>query len=275
MISPNAELALDSASRARPRAWRLVLIARVALFALAAAGSAFALLSSGREARDTTVRYRCPMHPDAVSSEPAACPICGMALVRENARHSVTAGHAGDAPDARVARAARRRFAEQVRAPAWIEANGEMIAMLYRDDLVDLAPDQPAQFFAATTPSIGVDVTLVAEPPVDWDGATVRARFQVAGGDARPGTQGSLVIAARPRALVVVPSNAILSAPDGPYVFVVDPASHRDVRRTVRIGRAHQGVTAVLAGVSEGDEVVVGDAFFVAAEHRLHPEEAP
>jgi Cu(I)/Ag(I) efflux system membrane fusion protein len=116
---------------------------------------------------------------------------------------------------------------------------------------------------------------VVDPPPVDWDRATVRARFRVAGDGARPGDQGSLVIPALPRDLVVVPSSAILTAPDENYVFVVDAASHRDVRRTVRIGQEHQGVTAVLSGLSDGDEVVVGDAFFVAAEHSLHPEEVP
>jgi multidrug efflux pump subunit AcrA (membrane-fusion protein) len=103
----------------------------------------------------------------------------------------------------------------------------------------------------------------------------VRASFQVVRGAARPGDQGSLVIAARPRALVVVPSGAVLQTPDGPSVFVVDPTHRHEVRRVVELGREHQGVTAVLSGVAEGDEVVVGDAFFVAAEHRLHLDEAP
>lgn len=249
--------------RAR-RTWWLVLAGRVLVLALAATASAYAL--RGPEAASAVERYRCPMHPDAASSDAAAaCPICGMALVRDDA-----ARPEAPRPAVRTERAARRRLVEQVRAPAWRDERGEVVAILYRDDLVGLAAGQPAQFFAATAPSVGVDVALSRAEA--WDAATEQVRFAASG--ATPGP-GSLVIAAQPRDLLVVPSSAVLESPEGPYVLVVDPASHRAVKRAARIGREHHGVTAVLGGLAEGDEVVIGDAFFVAAEQLLHPEVAP
>ncbi len=275
MSPPGAdrELAAPALRRPRSRAWWLVLTARVVLLAIAAAASAFALLGTGRAPPLAAVRYRCPMHAGAVAAGPADCPICGMALVLDEAP-VVAATPTADLPPARLARATRRTLAEQVRAPAWTDANGAVGALVFREDLVDVAPGEPAQFFSASAPSVGIDVTLGAEPPRAWDDATVRVGFQVVRGAAPPGEPGSLVIAARPRSLVVVPTSAVLQTPSGPCVIAIDPATRREVRREVQLGREHLGVTAVLSGVTEGEEIVVGDAFFVAAEHRLH-EAAP
>jgi len=259
----------------RPRAWWLLLTGRVILLALAAAGSAFALLGTDREpSRSAGVRYRCPMHPDAVAPAPATCPVCGMALVPGDTLRPAAAPRTPE-PTAPVARAVRRRFAEQVRAPAWVGADGGVVALLYRDDLVGLAPGQPAQFVASRARAAEVQVALGAEPPADWDRETARAGFFAAGGALSPDEQGTLVIAPVARDLLVVPSSAIVQTADGPCVFVTGPARHRAERRAVRIGREHRDVTAVTGGLAEGEDVVITDAFFVAAEHGLHPEEAP
>jgi cobalt-zinc-cadmium efflux system membrane fusion protein len=123
-----------------------------------------------------------------------------------------------------------------------------------------------------------VEVALAAGPPVDWDRSTASVRFQVVprrGVALGPGDQGSVFIAARPRELLVVPASAIVNSPGGPLVFVIDPSSQRFVSRPVEIGRAHQGVTAILTGLSDGEPVAVGNAFFLDAERRLRPEAAP
>jgi hypothetical protein len=250
---------------------------RALVLGLAAASFAFALRSPDRDRAVAAVRYRCPMHPDAASGLPGACPICGMALVRERAYGSAPAV-LDDVPDrAHVARAVRRVFSEDVRAPAWVDDSGAVVAMLYRDDLVGLAPGQPARFFPATAPSVGADVALAAGAPGDWDDSTASARFAASGDGAglRPGDQGSLVIAARPRELVVVPTSAVVNAAAGPCVFVVDATTQRLARRAVRVGRPHQGVTVIAAGISDGEQVAVGNAFFLDAERRSAPEVAP
>lgn len=281
MSRPGADLtpAHAAAPRAlggrRPRAWWLLLTGRVILLAVAAAGSAFALFGTAREPPPAQgVRYRCPMHPDAVAPAPATCPVCGMALVPDDTLRRVAAARRPE-PTAPVARAVRRRFAEQIRAPAWVGGDGGVVASLYRDDLIGLVPGQPARFVAARARAAEVDVALAAERPADWDRETAHAAFVVSGGALSPDEHGTIVIAPVARDLLVVPSSAIVQTADGPCVFVIDPASHRAARRAVRIGREHRDVTAVLDGLAEGEDVVVTGAFFVAAEHGLHPEEAP
>jgi hypothetical protein len=248
------------------------------LLAVAAVGATLALVvGPGRDGPAAAERYRCPMHPDVGSPVPAACPICGMALVRDTAPGLAPVA-AGDAPDrALLARAGRRIFSEDVRAPAWVETSGDVIAMLYRDDLVGLAPDQPAQFFPATAPRVGVDVSLAADPPADWDGSTASARFRVVASGAaapRPGEHGVLAIPARARELLVVPAGAVLPSPEGAHVLALGPDG-RFHRKPVAIGRAHRGVVVVLAGLVDGQVVAAADAFLLDAERRLRPEEAP
>jgi len=261
---------------------------RVVVLAGAAAAAALAVARpAGRDVRTAPDHYRCPMHAEVDSAAPAACPICGMALVRERATHGTAA--AADAP---VARVARRIVSEAVRAPAWVEADGSVVAMVYRDDVVGISPDQPAVMYPASAPSLGVEVALTDQPATDWDRSTTAVHFRVVaraaradgtvaaagrlaspGGDPdpavlRPGEQGLLVIAGRPRELLVVPAGAVLQAPESPYVLALDPVSRQLVPRPVQIGRTNHGVTAVLSGVLEGEPVVASGAFFIDVDAR-------
>jgi hypothetical protein len=275
---------------------RLLVTSRLLLLVAAGAAAVAAFVPDVPRA-GAPAHYRCPMHPEVSAPAPGDCPICGMALVDEPVG---TAAHADaervDQLDpARIGRAERRVIAEPVRVPAWVDAGGAVIAMLYRDDLVGLAPDDPAVFYPAAAPGQGIDVRRAAAPATDWDGATVAARFDVASGAASappasasraapgaassaapggassagvaapgalaPGTEGWLAIAARPRELVVVPSGAILEGTGGPYVLAV--ADGGVTRRAVLAGRTHQGAIAVLAGLAAGDQVVVAGAFLL------------
>jgi len=260
------------------RAWWLVLAGRVLLLAVAAAGSTFAFLRAGPDRAGPTAgavdRYRCPMHPGVSAPVPGACPICGMALV-----HGAGAGPVAAADGPELARVERRVLSDEVRAPAWVDAGGVVVAMLQGDDVIGLVPGDAARFASAAAPSVDVALVLAAAPPAPpgpRDGARL-VRFLPAGGGAalRPGDEGLLVIAARPCELVVVPSSAILQRAEGSYVFAFDRVDHHFVRRAVRIGRAHRGVTAVVSGLDGGEQVAATDAFFLDAERRLGSEAAP
>ena len=172
--------------------------------------------------------------------------------------------------DSRFDVARRRVFSQELHAPAWIEGDGRVTAILYNDELDGWDAGERAAFVPAG--AAGVDVRLVAESPVPWDGATARARFQsVAGGPALPaGTVGWLRLPSRPRPALVVPSSAILDSPQGPYVLVAPTDDAEPARRSVVIGKVLSGVTTVVSGLREGERVVARNAFLLDAERRMH-----
>jgi hypothetical protein len=256
----------------------LLLVAGLALV------SAFALahardLERARAEQSSTERYVCPMHPEVVSRVPGECPICRMALERASA-----AGK-GPTPAAQsgVIDVARRRVVTQlVRAPAWLAKGGAVTAVLHKDDLVGLAPGDRALFFGTATPGAGTPVHLSSNPPSPWDPSTVQAHFQI--DRMAPLTKeetGWLELAPRPRELLVVPSSAVLYSGAGAYVLAAPASGHTFTRRAIEPGRIldsgyvaglsrdNFGAIVVLSGLEEGEQVVVGDTFFLDAERRL------
>ena len=214
--------------------------------------------------------YVCPMHPRVTARSPGRCPICGMALEPAGVR-------AAEPPDPQRFDIARRRvFSQELHAPAWIESDGLVSAILYNDEAGGLAPDEPGSFLPASARAARVEVRAAPERPVPWDGATARARFRpVAGASAGPpGAVGWLMLPARTREVLVVPSSAVLDSPRGPYVLGAASDEGEPERRPVVIGKALFGVTTVVSGLREGERIV-RNAFFIDAERRLRGATAP
>jgi len=65
--------------------------------------------------------------------------------------------------------------------------------------------------------------------------------------------------------VAVVPSSAVQMGPEGPFVFVVDPEARKVDVRPIRPGPSVEGRTAVLQGLSPGEQVVT------AGQLRLQP----
>jgi hypothetical protein len=270
-----------------------VLAGRVLLVLLAACavGAAF-ILTRGHDG--SGARYACPMHPEVIELGAGECPICHMALEPAGASRvaidagSPAMGSEDDAemtslpptsdptyrPSADVDVVRRRVFSQEVRAPAWIERDGVVQAVLYNDELATLVPGERAEFSPTAAPGTTVEVRLAPAPPAPWDGSMSRVRFEL---DAsRPGAAalgqgvvGWVKLAAKQREVLVVPHAAVLPSPEGPYVLVVSADGRTMRKRHVEIGKVFYDLAVVLSGLRYHERVAIRGAFFLDAERRL------
>jgi hypothetical protein len=280
----------------------LVIIARLLLLIMAAALAAmsFALAwNADADSAASALHYGCPMHPEVTSPTPGECSICRMALepVKKKpdaeaatmpAVVSSAAGVESFSLQSRqqqlIAPATRRVVTEEVIAPAWLEAHGRVVALLYKDELVGLSPGERGVFLRSKKSNASIEVRLTDDAPTRWDEGTVQVHFRAdpdsasASGNVAPtlpkpepaaGAGGWVKLAPKSRELLLVPSPAVLRSAKGPYALVAGDHDHHFIQRDIEIGQVHAGHLAVLSGLREGERIVVGNAFFVDAERRL------
>lgn len=238
------------------------------LLAAGAAVGAFAIARAPARARDDGGRYVCPMHPEVTGASPGVCPICRMELE--------PVGGDTTRPDAINPSAFQtydfvrlRGFGQGVRAPAWVDEDGSVIALLYDDETGAVDPEDRGSFSPSAAPRTLVPVRRDAQAPEPWDGSTSRMRFR-ASGDAvpRPGEVGWVRLPAKRRELEVIPKSAVLESEEGPYVLVSSPTGQL-TRRAVRIGRILGDYAIVLSGLRLQERVSVRSAPLLDAEMRL------
>jgi hypothetical protein len=264
-------------SRALVVAFRVVLL--VASATAVAAAVAIGLAGRGGGA----AVFVCPMHAEVRTSAPASCPICGMALERVGASPSSRGGATPDLTAVenvrkhRIMDFVRKRSLlpgiRELRGPAWVDREGVVVTVLYDDQIAALAVDEAASFSPARAPGEAVPVRRTGEAAVPWDDSTSRLRFRAparGGTSPRAGDVGWLVIAPKARDVLTVPSAAVISAADGPYVLMSDDAGGFE-RRPIRIGETFlkQGFCVVLEGLHEHDRVAARATFFLDAERKL------
>jgi Heavy metal binding domain len=264
----------EADSDASARSTSLVAAARVLLVVLATAGALFAFFLSRPPVASASLHpsYSCPMHRQVTASAPGRCPICGMALERLDERHPAIAAAAEATVrlPGTVDVVRRRIISHQVRAPAWVEPDGTIRALVYGDDVATLAPSEQGLFHAAARGASSAVVHRADVPPTPWDTSTSELEFRVAAGTPAlpPGTTGWLELPPRAVSTLVIPSSAVLQSADGPFVLVLAGRGSFS-RRPVRIGKTPNGLAMVLSGLREDERIVVKTAFFLDAERRL------
>jgi membrane fusion protein (multidrug efflux system) len=111
------------------------------------------------------------------------------------------------------------------------------------------APAFPGRSFVGKVASIDSRVD------VNTRSVTVRALLANEDGALKPGMFLSVSLAKDERAVLIIPEEALTPEAERQYVFVV--ADGRASRREVRIGGRSPGSVQVLAGLKEGEQVVV------------------
>ena len=271
----------------------LVVAGRALLLLAAAAALVLGFVRARSHDRETAAvaqRYVCPMHPGIRSHAPGDCPICNMALVPvpDVQRDAPAPGSAND--ERILAVAQLRMVARAVRAAAWAGADGVGKALLYRDDLVDAAPEEPARFFGRLSPNMPFAAHVISAEQTPRDVSTVEVAFRLdhpsehAKEGAGPLDVGSLQLDGRARKLLVVPSSAVLYSARGPYVLVRgagEEGGNEFEKRAVQVGRIldsgylgaqagmQSGSTVILSGLREGETVISGYTFFKDVDRRL------
>jgi hypothetical protein len=163
----------------------------------------------------------------------------------------------------------------EMRAPAWVEEDGAISALFYRDQIAAMVGSEVGTFSSTRAPRAVSAVRRAAEAAVPWDRSTSRIRFVLDGAHGKsdvfpPGEVGWLVLSPRAREVLGVPSAAILQSPEGPYVLAWVGGLNFE-KRPIEIGETFlkQGFAVVLSGLTTRDRVVSKATFFIDADRRL------
>ena len=278
----------EGTSRGDSAGARSLIVGLRVLLLLAAATAvvgAVAIAVHGRGG-EATIRYACPMHAEVRSAGPGECPICRMALepigfVPGAARPYLEAAGTVDlraidnVKKHNIIDFVRRRallpVLQEMRAPAWVDADGSVVAIFYLDQVQAISPDEPATFAPTDAPGETFAARRTGDAPTPWDRSTALVRFRGAKPAPAAGRAGWLEVAPRARQVVSVAASAVLQSPDGPYVLAWSGHDYTFVKRPVTIGETFfkQGFVAVLDGLEPNDRVIARATFFVDADRRL------
>ena len=129
-------------------------------------------------------------------------------------------------------------------------------------DLRFIKMDAKAQIYVASIDSAFsgrvIEVGSLAEPTTR--AFSVRIEVQNPGGTLRPGMTAEIQIpSGQQEEVIAVPGEAVLRDMDNTaYVFVVDEVKRQAFRRKISLGKIDENGIAVVAGLAQGELVVVG-----------------
>jgi len=138
--------------------------------------------------------------------------------------------------------------------------------------LAELKVGQPARLRTDTFPGStwdGAIATVNTEVDVATRNVRIRATFPNADGRLRPGMFGNIeVLSKEVRPVLTIPATAVLYAPFGDSVFVVEEkkdesgkSSFLAHQKFVRLGERRGDLVAIASGLAAGDTVVSAGAF--------------
>ena len=130
---------------------------------------------------------------------------------------------------------------------------------------------QPVELALSAEPGRTRPATVsYISPTLDTATRTLRVRLDVdnADGDLKPGMYATVALESPIGDVLALPEDAVIDTGERKVVFV-EIAAGRFQPREVSLGRKGQGHYEVLAGLAEGDRVVVSAQFLLDSESRL------
>ena len=147
----------------------------------------------------------------------------------------------------------------------------ELRADVAEQDILRLAPGQPARLSVVGLPGTVPGIVRLVEPVVDAQTRLGRVRIALEPGTPlRPGLFAQAEIAAAERETLSVPITAVSSDARGTSVFKVAPDG-AVTRVTVTAGIRDGGRVEILDGLAEGDLIVARAGAFVRDGDRINP----
>jgi multidrug efflux pump subunit AcrA (membrane-fusion protein) len=206
---------------------------------------------------------------------PGVCPICHMELEPMAATgHGGGSGAISSSTYLSYDIPRRRGTGPDTPAPAWVDGEGRVVALVYADEIEGLAPEMLARFYPSARPKEAVAVHVLREPVESWDRSTSRVRLDAEPPNSalRPGDVGWVRLATKARDVPVISYHAVLEGAEGPYVLVASADGRTLAKRSVAIGKVYGDMAFVLSGLGPHERVLTRSAFFVDAERRLRRE---
>lgn len=146
-----------------------------------------------------------------------------------------------------------------------------VLADVYEMDITRVQVGNPVRFGTDGLPGRSYSGRIeFVSPTVSSETRTARARISLENGDGalRPGMFGRVEIGAHGRAVLTVPSEAIVRTGREDYVFLARAGGRFEPRR-VYVGAEAQEQAEILSGLAEGDTVVASASFLIDSESRL------
>ncbi|MBM4118902.1 efflux RND transporter periplasmic adaptor subunit, partial [bacterium] len=147
-----------------------------------------------------------------------------------------------------------------------------VLADAYASELGRVRPGLAATFTSAALPGreFAGRVSFV-EPLLDAATRTLKLRLELPnpGGALRPELFGEVALAAAPRRVLRLPTDALLDAGGGEWVVFVARGEGRFAPRRVRVGERDADHAELLGGLAAGELVVTAANYLVDSESRL------
>lgn len=150
-------------------------------------------------------------------------------------------------------------------ADVWVEAD------VYETDIASLRVGMPAAVALDAYPGETLSARIgYIYPYFDDKTRTNKVRFELANGSGRlkPGMYAHVDVKANVGQGIVVPTNAVLDSGTEQIVFVAQGDGVFEPR-SVKVGRRLADKTQIVDGLTEGEQVATGAAFFLDSESQL------